>query len=92
MRGSGLGQSDGMDEVERGAVDRFRDALVAGDAEAVRVALHPYLHWTDPSGSVVRGRVNVLAALSIGGVPALPESIELRDGQIYRWVSEPLAE
>jgi hypothetical protein len=81
-----------MDEVERRAVDRFLDALAAGDAEAVRLALHPYLHWIDRSGSVVRGRVNVLAALSLGEVPAPPGSIELRDGQIYRWVSEPLAE
>ncbi|NEN04917.1 nuclear transport factor 2 family protein [Diaminobutyricibacter tongyongensis] len=81
-----------MDEVERRVVDHFRDAMAAGDAEAVRLALHPYLHWTEPSGSVVRGRVNVLAALSTGGVPALPGSVELRDGQIYRWVCESVGE
>ena len=81
-----------MDKGERRAVAHFRAALAAGDAEAVRLALHPYLHWTDDSGSVVRGRVNVLASLATDGVPALPASIELRDGQIYRWVSEPLAE
>ena len=92
MRPDRLRQSGGMDEVERRAVDHFRAAMAAGDAEAARLALHPYLRWTDLTGSVVRGRVNVLAALSVGGVPAPPASIELRDGQIYRWVCEPLAE
>ena len=81
-----------MDEVERRAVDRFRDAMAASDAPAVRLSLHPYLQWTWPDGSVVRGRVNVLAALSAGGVPEPPAVVELRDGQIYRWGSEPLAD
>ena len=81
-----------MDEVERRAVARFRAAMAAGDAPGIRLSLHPYLHWTWPDGSVVRGRVNVLGALSAVGVPEPPAAVELRDGQIYRWVSERLAE
>lgn len=73
-------------------VDRFRAAMAAGDAGSARLALHPYVQWTAATGSVVRGRVNVLAGLPVGSAPALPASVELRDGQIYRWASESLAE
>src|SRR3712207_8164826 len=49
-----------------GAVDAVvRDvlaALAAGDREALRLALHPYLHWTE-GGVTIRGRTKVLAHL-----------------------------
>ncbi len=81
-----------MDEVEAHIAARVRDSLSAADVETARLLLHPYLHWTSPDGSVVRGRVNVLAVLAVDGVPDEFAAIELRDGQIYRWVCEPLAE
>ncbi|MEV4348030.1 nuclear transport factor 2 family protein [Actinoplanes sp. NPDC049596] len=53
--------------------------------ELVRL-LHPYLHWTE-GGSTLRGRNKVLVRLEEGPVPGPPASCELRDGQVYRWVS-----
>ncbi len=67
------------------AADRVRAAAAAGDWDAVRLLLHPYLHWTGRDGSVLRGRRNVLAMLTETGVPDPPGSVELRDGQVYRW-------
>lgn len=54
------------------------------DWAAVRQLLHPYLHWTARDGSVVRGRLKVLAMLKqVDHMPA-PAVVELRDGQVYR--------
>ena len=63
----------------------MRDATARGDGEALRLLLHPYLHWTLPDGTVLRGRRTVLAMLETTDPPALPPDVELRDGQIYRW-------
>ena len=61
-------------------------AIVAGDWNAVRPFLHPYLHWADSNGRTFRGRSRVLAMLQQAAQsPAEAQSIELRDGQIYRW-------
>ncbi|MEU8813017.1 nuclear transport factor 2 family protein [Actinoplanes sp. NPDC048796] len=60
------------------------DAVGREDRAALIRLLHPYLHWTE-GGVTVRGRTKVLARLA--GVPGPPASYELRDGQIYRWVS-----
>ncbi|SNY56358.1 hypothetical protein SAMN05421748_117139 [Paractinoplanes atraurantiacus] len=60
------------------------DAMGRGDREALIRLFHPYLHWTEGS-LTVRGRTKVLA--HVDGVPAPPVDYELRDGQIYRWVS-----
>jgi hypothetical protein len=60
-------------------------ALERGDREAVRLTLHPYLHWTLEDGTTVRGRCDVLELLADGRVPAPPSLVEARDGQIYRW-------
>ncbi|GAA1441411.1 hypothetical protein GCM10009617_10930 [Leifsonia poae] len=53
--------------------------------------MHPYLHWTGPDGTTTRGCTNVLAMLtarSQAGEPlAAPEAVELRDAQLYRWLS-----
>jgi len=65
---------------------RVHAAIAAGDWDAVRPLLHPYLHWTDSNGRTFRGRSTVLAMLEQAAQPpAWARSIELRDGQIYRW-------
>ncbi|WP_286277970.1 hypothetical protein [Naasia aerilata] len=68
------------------AATAARDAAAAGNRAALRLLLHPYLHWTLPDGHVVRGRSNVLALLAdVRDLPAPASPPELRDGQIYRW-------
>jgi hypothetical protein len=71
-----------MDEV----VARFLDAVETNRMVEERFLLHPYLHWTGPEGDAIRGRTKVLAQLAEHPPSAPPESYELRDGQIYRWV------
>ena len=67
---------------------RAHAAIVEGDWSTVRLLLHPYLHWTDSTGRTIRGREKVLAMLKHATqAPAGARSIELRDGQIYRWVA-----
>ena len=63
------------------------EAIDARDRKRLRANLHPYLHWSTDDGRVLRGRQIVLAELENRGRPAEPTSYELRDGQIYRWVS-----
>jgi hypothetical protein len=71
-----------MDEVAR----RAHAAIAVRDWQAVRLLLHPYLHWTDADGHTIHGRSKVMAMLAqAADAPALPSSVELRDGQIYRW-------
>jgi hypothetical protein len=66
--------------------ERAHAAIIAGDWNALRPLLHPYLHWTDSTGRITRGRSKVLAMLEQAAqTPGLARSIELRDGQIYRW-------
>jgi hypothetical protein len=64
------------------------EAIVSRDWAGVRHLLHPYLHWTRADGVVVRGRSKVLVMLQ-GDHSALglPRGVELRDGQIYRWLT-----
>ena len=47
--------------------------------------LHPYLHWVQADGQVVRGRTKVIGMLQAIGISGPPASVELRDGQVYRW-------
>ena len=73
-----------VDEIAQQA----RAAMIAHDWEGVRALLHPYLRWTDADGITMRGRSVVLAMLKQAAAPpAEPASVELRDGQIYRWRS-----
>ena len=62
-------------------------AMTARHWAVLRPLLHPYLHWTDATGTVTRGRTRVLELL-LGErtPPGRPASVELRDGQVYRWV------
>lgn len=60
-------------------------ALAADDWDAARLVLHPYVRWQTAGGATIRGRTNVLGLLREQPGPDLPASIELRDGQIYRW-------
>jgi hypothetical protein len=51
----------------------------------LRPLLHPYLHFRD--GKVeLRGRTNVLAHLADRPTPRPPTGVEVRDGQLYRWI------
>jgi hypothetical protein len=54
------------------------------DWAGLRPLLHPYLHWRD-GATALRGRRNVLAHLAAHPTPRPPESVEVRDGQVYRW-------
>jgi hypothetical protein len=77
-----MGDNADMDDVST----RAHAAIVAGEWNAVRALLHPYLHWTDGNGQTFRGRSKVLAMLEqTAQAPAKAQFIELRDGQIYRW-------
>jgi len=52
----------------------------------VRLLLHPYLQWAD--GDVrLRGRTNVLRHLADHPTPRPPAEVEIRDAQVYRWIS-----
>jgi hypothetical protein len=50
----------------------------------LRPLLHPYLHLTD-RGTTVKGRSKVLDYLREHPTPRPPDSVEIRDGQVYRW-------
>ena len=60
-------------------------AFHGGDADRLRLALHPYVHWTTAEGRRIRGRTNVLVLLATRTALTPPAAYELRDGQVYRW-------
>ena len=77
------------DDRGTGEPSPVRDVLAAAerrDWARLKPLLHPYLHWTE-AGVTIRGRTKVLAHLASGQAPVGPSSCELRDGQIYRWVT-----
>ncbi len=67
-------------------VEQVLEALRRCDWDGVRLALHPYLEWDCEDGTTLRGRKNVLAMLEHAPDQKPPSSIELRDGQVYRWL------
>ena len=72
-------------------VRRVADAIRQKNWVELKPLLHPYLHWTGANGLTVRGRTKVLETLTSRPVTSNPQSFEVRDGQIYRWV-EPSSE
>ena len=61
------------------------DLIELRDWDGVRPLLHPYLRFHD--GKVeVRGRSRLLELLVASPTPRPPRMVEIRDGQIYRWV------
>ena len=60
-------------------------AMDTGEWGEVRPLLHPHVHWTDGPVSV-RGRSKVLAHLAAHPTPRPPTQVEVREGQVLRWV------
>ena len=60
-------------------------AMDAGEWGEVRPLLHPYVRWHD-GDLALRGRAQVLAHLQAHPVPRPPRAVEVRDGQVYRWM------
>ena len=61
------------------------NALDSGEWHDLRPLLHPSLHFTD--GTVaLRGRNNVLTYLRSHPTPKPPAAVEIRDGQVFRWI------
>ncbi len=50
----------------------------------LRPLLHPHMHLT-AKGTTVAGRSNVLAHLHEHPTPRPPRTVEVRNGQLYRW-------
>jgi hypothetical protein len=67
-------------------VDAVCGAVAGNDWLALRRVLHPYLRFTDDRGRTTRGRLKVTALIREIEVLDPPEDIELRDGQVYRWI------
>lgn len=63
---------------------RAWDLIEKQDWGELRPLLHPHVHWED--GERVRGRSNLLARLRDVPTPRPPASVEIRDGQVYRWL------
>ena len=60
-------------------------AVDAGEWEQLPGLLHPSLHFTD--GAVeLRGRARVLEHLRSHPTSKPPTAVEIRDGQVHRWV------
>jgi hypothetical protein len=74
-----------VDEVTRAA----HQAMQQRDWDGLRLMLHPYLHWTAADGTRLRGRTKVMSRLQHLEPPREPVTVELRDGQIYRWQEPP---
>ena len=73
------------EQERRFAVESVLTLFRSGERDLLRLALHPYLHWTTGDGETVRGRTKVLELLATRSELDAPESAELRDGQVYRW-------
>lgn len=60
-------------------------AMDAGEWGELRPLLHPLVQWAD-AGVALSGRNKVLGHLRDLPRPKPPTEVEVRDGQIYRWV------
>ena len=70
-------------------VEDLLRAIELRDWERVRLLLHPYLRWTDSSGTTVLGRTKVMSRIMDAPVVGRHRSYELRDEQIYSWQADP---
>jgi hypothetical protein len=52
-------------------------AIVKRDWGALQPLLHPYWHWVQADGQVVRGRTKVTGMLQAIGISGPPASVEL---------------
>ncbi len=64
---------------------RAWDLIERRDWHGVRELLHPYLRWED-GDLALRGRSVVLDHLAGHPTPRPPSRVEVRDGQVYRWL------
>jgi hypothetical protein len=69
-----------VDDVVRRAIAAMRRR----DWETLRPLVHPYVHWTDASGTTRRGRTKLIASLVETTGSDVLEVDEIRDGQLYR--------
>jgi hypothetical protein len=60
-----------MEDVASGA----HAAIVKRDQGALQPLLHPYLHWMQADGQVVRGRTKVIGTLQAIGISGPPASV-----------------
>jgi hypothetical protein len=60
-------------------------ALDAGDWAAARPLLHPHLRFED-GRTTITGRTGLARHLADHPRPRPPREVEVRDGQVYRWV------
>lgn len=60
-------------------------AMDVGAWDDLRPLLHPHLHFADGAVSL-RGRNQVLAHLRSHPTPRPPTAVDVRDGQVFRWV------
>jgi hypothetical protein len=72
-----------------GVTHAVHDAMLARDWERLRYMLHPYVHWTTADGLRIRGRTKIMLRLQNSEPLEEPVSVELREGQIYRWQEPP---
>ena len=70
-------------------VQAAHQAMLERDWDALRLMLHPYLHWTAADGSRLRGRTKSQDWLQNAAPPAEPIAVKLRDGQMYSWQEPP---
>ena len=60
-------------------------AMDAGEWGELRPLLHPYLHWDDGGGDAERAVQRARPPRRLP-TPKPPTEVEVRDGQVYRWV------
>lgn len=69
---------------------RVWDLVDHQDWGELRPLLHPYLHFRD-GPTQLRGRTQVLQHLAGCPTPKPPTEVEVRDGQLYRWLRQAKA-
>ena len=73
-----------LPEMEQPAAAAW-SAMDAGEWDRVHALLHPSVRFTD-GGLTLRGRNQLLAHLRSHPTPRPPAAVDVRDGQISRWI------